>query len=184
MVRNSKSRANVTRNRRLKGLESLERREMLTAEPIALAISPDLYVPTSSEAQQLVDKVGYDLAQLNVDWTEYQAATPEQSFGEFSGAISHNQLLQVADETVAVEVIAASDLATISSSLAAIGFSEISSFGKMAAGWLPLESISDLAAIEGLNFAAGRHARDHVSGRRQFARRRLVALMMLEAPLD
>jgi hypothetical protein len=41
----------------------------------------------------------------------------------------------------------------LNSALASIGFSEVASFGRMAAGWLPLGSIDELAAIAGVNFA-------------------------------
>jgi hypothetical protein len=102
----------------LLGLERLERRELLTGDPLALDFAPNVYVPSTAGEQQLVDKVGYDLASLNDDWQAYQFENPQESFAEYSNALSQNSLLQVAATTVAVEILAAIDLSTINSALA------------------------------------------------------------------
>ncbi len=141
----------ITRNRF--SFETLEDRRLLTVD-----FAPDLFVPETPDEQAIADEVGYDLAWLYTDYLDWLDAggAASEPFSTFSPA--YVQLgFAVEDLQVSIEAYAETDAASVRDTLLSFGFEELASYGRGLTGWLPLASIDDLSAVEGLLFARLAH---------------------------
>lgn len=128
--------------------EPLEDRRML-----ALDFAPGLFVAESPQEQAIADELGTDLAWLYSDYQDWLDAggASSEPFATFSTAYSQFGFA-VEDLNVAIEAYADTDPASIRDTLLSFGFEEVASYGRGLTGWLPLASMDDLAAVEGLLF--------------------------------
>lgn len=94
------------------------------------------------------------MAWLYSNWSDWQAAGGETAgaFQAFSAAATRVGP-EVQNGLVAIEAYAQESAASLASALDSIGFQQVAAYGVGLAGWLPLSSIDELAAISGLNFA-------------------------------
>jgi hypothetical protein len=106
---------------------------------------------TESGAAQPKDerasKIAPELIVLHDKYSAHAASKNQKPFR------SANRLLQMVDDRVIIEAVAAGETSALQADLVALGMQNSVTFGRMVSGQLPISSIPNLASLSSLNFA-------------------------------
>jgi hypothetical protein len=107
--------------------------------------------PTESPATQLkserASKMAPELINLHDEYSAHLASKSKNAFRP------SNTLLQIVDERVVIDAVAAGETSTLQADLVALGMQNSVTFGRMVSGQLPISSLPKLASLSSLNFA-------------------------------
>lgn len=94
-------------------------------------------------------KVGQDLIRLYEEYQVYleQVTTGTAQPGTFK---SSNPLLNIVDEHVVIDAVAANDTARLQVDLQTLGMQQAMTFGRVVSGQLPIGAIPDLSSVDSL----------------------------------
>jgi hypothetical protein len=106
---------------------------------------------TESRAAQPKDERASKIApELIVLHDEYSAHLASKSKNAFRPS---NTLLQIVDDRVIIDAVAADETSVLQADLVALGMQNSVTFGRMVSGQLPISSIPKLTSLSSLNFA-------------------------------
>ncbi|MGH8566268.1 MAG: hypothetical protein ACREXW_20195 [Gammaproteobacteria bacterium] len=126
--------------------------ELRGAETLGIGTSP---------SKAATAKVGQDLLAL---YAEYQAHLKDRSGQEAPAPAfkSGNAIAPVAGGAVVIDAIASGDPETLAADLRALGAENVTAFGRMVSGRLPIKAIPALQDVSSLQFARPAYASTNV----------------------
>ena len=122
-------------------------------------------------------KVGQDLLAL---YAEYQAHLKDTS-GQGAAAPafkSSNAIARVADGSVVIDATASGDAEVLAADLRALRAENVTAFGRMVSGLLPITAIRALQDLSSLQFRPSRLREQSRRGRGRLARRSATQLLI------
>ncbi len=152
------------RNRWLRlGFERLERRALLSTLPgtSEMAGFADIATPASdgnpltltvfgaqADKDGQFKKINSTLASV---FSQYQGYRFGVSTSPFEPTIPD---VPLSDGAVLIDAVASGSTDTLAADLLSLGMTQISSFGRVVSGWIPLQAIDDMAALDSLQFGS------------------------------
>jgi len=124
-------------------------RSSLVAGVVTLVL---LAAGAASAGPKTASKVNRELTALHAEQAAYAAQGGGASF------VPLNRLLRVVDDRVVVDVVAESDVRALETDLAALGMTNMATFGRVISGQLPIAAIPSLATMSNLKFAQPSYA--------------------------
>lgn len=104
----------------------------------------------SRAAQPKGERASKIAPELNALHDEYSAYLASKSKNAFRPT---NTLLQIVDDRVVIDAVAAGEASALQADLVASGMQNSVTFGRMVSGQLPISSIPKLTSLSSLNFA-------------------------------
>jgi hypothetical protein len=92
-------------------------------------------------------KIVPELIALHEEYSLHAASKSQKPFR------SANTLLQIVDDRVVIDAVAAGEVKALQADLVAFGMQNPITFGRMVSGQLPISSIPKLTSLSSLNFA-------------------------------
>jgi hypothetical protein len=92
-------------------------------------------------------KVSEELKRLFYDYSEHLASNRSEAFRPA------NPLMRVVDQRVVIDAVAAGNSDVLKADLESLGMRDVTAFGRVVSGELPIAAIPSMAGLASLNFA-------------------------------